>query len=79
MNESTKKFLAASAIGFTSIVGAASPSFAETAVTPAAGITQVENTVDGLGTISSVVIPIVLTAMGVRLAIKLVNRFAVKG
>jgi hypothetical protein len=79
MNDSTKKFLAASAVGFTSTFGSTSSAFAQTTTTPSQGITQVEDTVDGLGTISSVAIPIVLTAFGVRLAIKLVNRFAVKG
>lgn len=43
------------------------------------GVQNVSDTVTSVGTVNAIAIPIVLVAMGVRLAIKLVNRLSVKG
>lgn len=52
---------------------------AATAPGHAAGIADVEAMVGSLGTIAGAVTTVVVGAMGVRYAIKLVNRVAVKG
>lgn len=43
------------------------------------GITQVNDAVSGVGTVAGAAVTFVLLAMGVRLAIKQVNRVMVKG
>lgn len=52
---------------------------AQAQTAPTVGVTDVQNSVNSLGTLANVTVPIVLVAFGVRLAIKLVNRMTVKG
>lgn len=69
-------FFASSALAGSAIMIGVSPTYAQTAP---AGITEVSNTVTSLGGIAAAITTIVLGAMGVRMAIKLVNRVATKG
>lgn len=57
-------------------VAADSPLLAQTASTP---ISDVSSMITSLGGIAAAVTVVVLGAMGVRMAIKLVNRVSVKG
>lgn len=69
--------LASSAIAASAVVIGVSPTYAQTA--PTGGVADVSTTVTSLGGISAAITTIVLGAMGVRMAIKLVNRVATKG
>lgn len=69
-------FLVSSGLAISSIAIGVSPTFAQTAP---AGVADVSATVTSLGGISAAITTIVLGAMGVRMAIKLVNRVATKG
>lgn len=56
-------------------VAIAAPAFAA----PPATIADVSDTVTALGGLAAAAVTVVLAAMGARMAIKLVNRVAVKG
>lgn len=56
-----------------------SPVFAQTTTTPNSNIDNVSTMITSLGGIAAAVTVVVLGAMGVRMAIKLVNRVGVKG
>jgi hypothetical protein len=83
MNKSTLDFqkfrnktIAASAVG-ASVIGVASPSFAQSATPPSPN--DVAATLTTVGTVAGGAVAIVLGAMGIRLAVKMVNRLSVKG
>lgn len=66
---------AESVAGACGLVLVATPSFAAAPAT----ITDVSDVVTALGGIATAAVVVVLSAMGARMAIKLVNRVAVKG
>jgi high-affinity Fe2+/Pb2+ permease len=76
--ENRRQFNKSVAIGAASagVILVSAPAFANT---PASPIQQVTDTVTAVGAVTGVVTTIVLAAMGVRLAIKQVNRVATKG
>ena len=71
-----KQTLIASGVVGTSVVATSSPVLAQTANN---GVTAVNALVTDLGTITAGVTTVIIAAMGVRMAIKFVNRMMVKG
>ena len=70
-------FLASSVLATGAVVIGVSPTYAQTTTT--GGVADVNATVTSLGGVAAAITTIVLGAMGVRMAIKLVNRVATKG
>ncbi|MCJ8280305.1 MAG: hypothetical protein MJK14_10450 [Rivularia sp. ALOHA_DT_140] len=80
MNNNKKRqqiFIAGTVAGGTSLIASSSPVLADT--TTNGGVTAVNALVTDLGTITAAVTAIIVGAMGVRMAIKFVNRMTVKG
>lgn len=71
------KYFVSSGLAISSIAIGVTPTLAQTA--PTGGVADVSATVTSLGGIAAAITTIVLGAMGVRMAIKLVNRVATKG
>jgi hypothetical protein len=77
-SESYLPLAGAAVVGSAAILSATEPANAQAAPT-GGDIAAVSSTVTALGGLAAAATTVVLGAMGVRLAIKLVNRVAVKG